>query len=458
MKKKNIFSRLAISLAVFSVFAVVGNVSAETTVIIKNLNSTDHEVELTNTTGVEVSLTGWRLVQQNLPADDEGAPQTTDLSGVISASADRVISVPAFGASGAVFYLYDDGNNLVMSATIALDEDVPIISGVSPVDGSRVGGLTTLTFSSSQFNDPGCQVDGLNWGSPCNGSTFAAIPGWGNVAQGPFTLTIRDTNSAGVEGRLSLNYTKDITAPTLGVVNATAGNIIKLNFSENLQTDLLTADFMVSSEDGDNPVVSATVDGSIITLTLQYSFLNTDTIVLNINPFKPISIKDSVGNEFVPSDTVAVVNNIPEVVVVIPPAEEESSGGGGGGSSGMTTGYIPMVQSTSTGSVLGTTIFKFTRNLSQGQKHPDIIELQKRLMQEGLFASSTPTDYFGPKTLAAVKIYQKNNKLPTTGYIGPMTRAVLNGWFAKNRPENNIASIYEQILNLQNLLKLYLNR
>jgi len=65
--------------------------------------------------------------------------------------------------------------------------------------------------------------------------------------------------------------------------------------------------------------------------------------------------------------------------------------------------------------------FKFTRDLYFGLKHPDNIELQKRL-------GVSPTDRnFGYKTLGAVLKYQKDNGLPVTGYVGLKTRAKLNG-------------------------------
>ncbi len=452
MKITNIFSRLVLSAFLCLIVLVAVKASAETVVIIKNVNSVSRQVELTNIVETDVDLSGWKLDQQNLPVGEANPLISTDLSGTISAMSDRSFAVEGFGPEGAIFYLYDQDNNLVMSATLALNEEVPVISGVSPVSGSRVGSLTTLTFSSSKFNDPGCQVDGLNWGSPCQGLTFMAIPGWGNVEEGPFTLTIRDTNSVGVEGRLDISYIKDVTPPTLVSATAIDATTISLSFNEYLKSPVLSSDFMVSGNSGDNPVVSATVVGSVIVLKLQNSFLSTDNILLNINPFNPISIKDTVGNEFIPVETISVVNNIP--VVVTSPAGQGNSSGGGGGS--RTTGYLNLTLAPG-GQVLGFAIFRFNNNLSQGQKHPDVMELQKRLIREGFMASASTTDYFGPKTLAAVKLYQKKNKLPTNGYVGPMTRSVLNGWFTKNRPVTNLANVNQQeLIRLQNLLEMLL--
>ena len=54
-----------------------------------------------------------------------------------------------------------------------------------------------------------------------------------------------------------------------------------------------------------------------------------------------------------------------------------------------------------------------------------ITELQKYLQSLG-FLKSAPTGHFGPATLAAVKSFQIKNNISSTGYVGPMTRAVIN--------------------------------
>lgn len=64
--------------------------------------------------------------------------------------------------------------------------------------------------------------------------------------------------------------------------------------------------------------------------------------------------------------------------------------------------------------------YKFTRDLRVGSFGNDVVKLQERL-------GVSPTWYiFGPKTLSAVLAYQRAQGLPTTGYVGPLTRAKLN--------------------------------
>ncbi len=63
--------------------------------------------------------------------------------------------------------------------------------------------------------------------------------------------------------------------------------------------------------------------------------------------------------------------------------------------------------------------YKFYENMRFGQNSEDVFALQARL-------GIKPTGWFGPKTLAYIMSYQKKNKLPTTGFVGPLTRGVLN--------------------------------
>ncbi|HMO82818.1 MAG TPA: peptidoglycan-binding domain-containing protein [Candidatus Paceibacterota bacterium] len=80
------------------------------------------------------------------------------------------------------------------------------------------------------------------------------------------------------------------------------------------------------------------------------------------------------------------------------------------------------------GSTADTPKFIFTMNLYIGLQHPDVVELQQRLRLAGYFNYPTNTGFFGPITLEAVKSYQTANPEIgyVTGYVGPLTRAVLN--------------------------------
>ncbi|MEK7538952.1 MAG: peptidoglycan-binding protein [Patescibacteria group bacterium] len=81
----------------------------------------------------------------------------------------------------------------------------------------------------------------------------------------------------------------------------------------------------------------------------------------------------------------------------------------------------------STPAPTGTT---FKRMLFVGSRGADVMALQQVLAQEGFF-TATPTQYFGPLTLKALKLFQEKYQisgpnLPGYGNLGPKTRGKLN--------------------------------
>ena len=71
---------------------------------------------------------------------------------------------------------------------------------------------------------------------------------------------------------------------------------------------------------------------------------------------------------------------------------------------------------------LGLTIKSF---LSAGSQGDEVKALQQKLKTLGFFTLE-PNGNFGPHTQQAVQAFQRANSLPTVGYVGPQTRALLN--------------------------------
>ena len=68
------------------------------------------------------------------------------------------------------------------------------------------------------------------------------------------------------------------------------------------------------------------------------------------------------------------------------------------------------------------------RNLGMGSHGDDVLSLQKFLAEDPtLLSSDSTTGFFGPKTMAAVKLFQSRHGVTTapTGFVGPMTRDFL---------------------------------
>jgi peptidoglycan hydrolase-like protein with peptidoglycan-binding domain len=74
----------------------------------------------------------------------------------------------------------------------------------------------------------------------------------------------------------------------------------------------------------------------------------------------------------------------------------------------------------------------FSSNLSVGSTGADVSALQSLLISKGfsipsISSGAAQPGYFGQQTKTAVIAYQKSVSLPTTGFVGPLTRGVLNG-------------------------------
>lgn len=70
---------------------------------------------------------------------------------------------------------------------------------------------------------------------------------------------------------------------------------------------------------------------------------------------------------------------------------------------------------------------QFAKTLKQGSRGAEVLKLQKLLGEMDLaFLPEYQTGYYGAKTVAAVKRFQKRNGLEQVGFIGAKTRALLN--------------------------------
>jgi peptidoglycan hydrolase-like protein with peptidoglycan-binding domain len=70
--------------------------------------------------------------------------------------------------------------------------------------------------------------------------------------------------------------------------------------------------------------------------------------------------------------------------------------------------------------------YVFSNFLDVGSSGQDVTELQQRLTTLNLY-SGPITGYFGSLTQAAVAAFQGQHSISAVGYVGPATRAALNG-------------------------------
>lgn len=89
--------------------------------------------------------------------------------------------------------------------------------------------------------------------------------------------------------------------------------------------------------------------------------------------------------------------------------------------------------------VAGAQGYTFSSNLSVGSSGPAVVALQTALIAQGfnipaIASGAASKGYFGSQTQSAVKAYQASKGIPSTGFVGPLTRAALNGGAMANVP------------------------
>ncbi len=111
------------------------------------------------------------------------------------------------------------------------------------------------------------------------------------------------------------------------------------------------------------------------------------------------------------------------------------------------------------GQVLGASAYNFAVNFGLGTQDEDVTQLQTILITDGYLKVAPPTGYFGSLTKAAVEAYQTaNNILPASGYVGPLTRSLLNEGVtptASQEQSSVLQNLYTELTNaLKNLVAL----
>ncbi len=337
----------------------------------------------------------------------------------------------------------------IISAGAKTNQDVLVVLSIDP--GSGGGGVAySAGFENYRFTENGVFVFEFSNSLGATGSSTVTID---NIDRTPPVITI-DSYS---------------TTPTTNDVEVTATtNEGTLNTGTHTYIDNGSFDFVATDEAGNistSTVSISHIDRTAPTLTLlgssalqfrtgtpfvdegatatdnmstTVSMVTTGTVDTNTVGTYTLtySATDEAGNEATPiTRTVEVTRR--------------SSSGGGGGSTTTNTGTLSSI-----GRVLGASTYNFTKDMALGDKGEDITALQTALYAAGYF-DEVPTGYFGPKTEAAVKLYQAAKGIRQSGVCGPLTRAALSNGTVSSAPmtvEAQIASLLAQLLVLKQKL------
>ncbi len=266
--------------------------------------------------------------------------------------------------------------------------------------------------------------------------------GTSKVYDGTFTATVgyADDRIAGdvltITGSSSFQSNTVATGITIDIANITLDGVDAGNYVPNATTTA-TADITPRDLAVTIVALDKVVDGSTVAMVVYNDNRVTgdDVTVSGTASFAdalPGAAKLVTATSFaltgLDQGNYSFLNTVATSTATITEAVRRSSGGSGSRPRVATT----TATTTPAGAVLGaattTPGFQFLVDMRVGSTHPDVFQLQTRLMAEGLLNIPAPTGYFGPMTLAAVQAYQAAH--PEIGYVtgfcGPLTRAVLN--------------------------------
>ena len=151
---------------------------------------------------------------------------STQYSGAISISSTTTLK----------FFSRDKNLNAesIKSETYTIDTTPPALNITSPTSGNYINGNAAIAFTDDDPHSPLCSPDNSHW-TACVSSTtkLTDLTGWSSVAEGDFTLYVKDTDPAGNTGTASVSLTKDTTAATLSFTDSVATGPV--------QSDTITA-------------------------------------------------------------------------------------------------------------------------------------------------------------------------------------------------------------------------
>ncbi|MDB4992360.1 MAG: family of calcium-binding protein [Parcubacteria group bacterium] len=283
---------------------------------------------------------------------------------------------------------------IVLNGADADNDNLTYEVGTAPTHGSVIVSQNIATYTPS--NDGYAGTDTFTY----------------NVSDGIVTVPTTGTVTITITPAPHVNAAPTATAQEVSVNENTSNNAITLS-GNDADGDSLTYTIVDAPAHG---TLSGTAPAMAYTPAADYTGNDTFTFV----------VFDGTATSS-PATVSITVNAVQSTT----PTQQNNSFFGNGGGSGV-SGQFAAPQTSAPagsvgGSVLGASTYNFAKNLTVGSHGEDVTQLQTILISEGFLHLDAPSGYFGSLTKAAVKLYQAAHGIsPAAGYVGPMTRAVLN--------------------------------
>ena len=429
-------------------------------------------------------------VAQGSSLVDPGATAADIVDGDLTAhiSTSNLVNTSIVGTYTITYGVSDAAHNPatpVVRTVHVTDQTAPTMAAHGNLTAEATSSAgASVTYVSPATND---NVDGAGTAtcSPLSGSTFpigidtvtcnASDAAHNAATPRTFTITVKDTTAPAISSHsdvsaeatssmgTSVSYAKPTATDAVDGTDSVSCAPVSTSLfglgtttvncsSTDAAHNASTSHFAVVVKDTTAPVITLNGSASIslafgATYAEQGAIANdavdgTDTVIVSGDTVNTSSVgtytitynaQDAAGNHAAQVTRSVSVSPAPSNGPV-----SSGGGGGGGGSNGPISGSsgpavaLPNNGSTapagggSTGGlVLGASVYEFKVDFGIGAQGTDVTELQKILTQSGFF-SSPSIGSFGPMTKTGVKKFQTANNINPTGYVGPLTRAVLN--------------------------------
>lgn len=427
------------------------NLSGQGTVQQRNIGTTDINGNFTgqiSTSGVGVSQSSPVYVQvggyQSLPVNwTSGTATSGSTNGTTNSTNTSVLSFspssPSFatGQTGTVTISGGNGGSYYIASNSNPNFTTASISGNTlTVSGSQAGQSSVTVCSTAGPCTVVTPTFGANTNTNGNTSTSGSFTG---TTSGSPTLSQGSINvNQNGQGSITLSggttpYTISVPSGS-GITTTLMGNTLYINGNNATGVNTIqvcSANNSNSTNSGGCTSLTINMGGSTTTNTNTNTTTSTTgngnigvTIPVTLGQPLMITLAGGVGSYFLqsPVSSPALASLSGNTLML----SGATTGTGTvtvcqtGASSCLPISFIVNPALTGTGGG-----YLFDTDFGIGTSGQDVTELQTRLTSEGYF-TATPTGYFGPITQSAVMGYQSAHGIPATGFVGPLTRAMLN--------------------------------
>ena len=418
--------------------AVVVGLSASSLAFAANLTFNENQVALTPNVSRNVTISGGNGSYSISSNSNVAAISATIngnqviLYGSSTGTADILICDSIAAACGTLTANIGGGSGVVtfnptsVTTTVGQSQAVAITGSTSfYVSTNSTPGIISQILAGNVITITGV----------ANGSTVLTIcPLTGGGTCAPLNITVGGTTATGGSAAVSFNNntpTVAIGQNTTVILNGSPSYYVKDNSNQSaVQTSI---DGSVLSLFGLNngaatinvcaysgagcSALSVTVGGSATPVVTPATTTTTPTPVVtpaamtaSSNPASLLTTIQTMQTQL--AQMLLVIQTMQSQLALISGALSSTTGG----SAATASVAAPAVPFSGT----------FTSYLALNSTGAEVLALQKKLVAEG-FLTATPTGTFGPATQAALKKYQADHNLEAAGYVGPGTRAALNG-------------------------------